>query len=184
MIENIGRKIKTFRNRYGMTIQEMAEQSGVSSSLLSQMERGIGNPTISVLEAVSHVMDCSVADLLAEDVKNSDLVVRHRERKRIYEGQKETAMYGLLSDKVVRGNFDMILIVLPPHSEVDSRLSRHPEEEASFILKGNAVFEFDGEVIPLEEGDTIRVLSNRNHRVLNIQDEECVIICTRNRILS
>lgn len=52
MIENIGRKIKTFRNRYGMTIQEMAEQSGVSSSLLSQMERGIGNPTISVLEAV------------------------------------------------------------------------------------------------------------------------------------
>lgn len=95
MIENIGRKIKTFRKPWRLTIQEMAEQSGVSSSLLSQMERGIGNPTISVLEAVSHVMDCVVADL-SRDVKNSDLVVRHRERKRIYEGEKRPPCMSLI----------------------------------------------------------------------------------------
>lgn len=186
MIEALGKKIKSFRNRYGMTIQEMAEKAHVSNSLLSQMERGKGNPTISVLESIANVMDCSITDLLAEEVKNADLVVRQNQRKKIYHSNSsnDITMYGLLSDKVVRSNFDMILLCLPPHTEVDNQLSRHPEEEASFVLKGQPVFEFDKESITLQEGDTIRVLSNRRHRVRNEQDQECVIICTRNRILN
>lgn len=107
----------------------------------------------------------------------------HHQACRLIPRKKGTA-YNSTALSQNRSNFDMILLCLPPHTEVGNQLSQHPEEEASFVLKGQPAFEFDKESITLQEGDAIRVLSNRRHRVRNEQDQECVIICTRNRILN
>ena len=57
MTENrIGRKINQYRKEKNLTIKEFSELSGISTALVSQLERGIGNPSLSVLRLISRTL--------------------------------------------------------------------------------------------------------------------------------
>ena len=45
----IGKKITAYRRKHSLTIRQLAEETGLSSALLSQLERGMGNPTLYAL---------------------------------------------------------------------------------------------------------------------------------------
>ena len=47
-----------------MSQAELGERSGVAASHLSNIEKGRGNPTLEVMEAIANALDCSVVDLL------------------------------------------------------------------------------------------------------------------------
>ena len=54
MVESrIGRRIRRYRKDKNLTIRQFSEISGVSTALVSQLERGIGNPSLSVLKLIS-----------------------------------------------------------------------------------------------------------------------------------
>ena len=65
MLWSVGQKLANYRAAHDVTIKEMALRTGLSTSLLSQLERGIGNPTISVLAALAEGMGISMADLVS-----------------------------------------------------------------------------------------------------------------------
>ena len=59
MTENrIGKKINQFRKEKKLTIKEFSDLSGISTALVSQLERGIGNPTLSVLRRGTRRFPC------------------------------------------------------------------------------------------------------------------------------
>ena len=66
-----------------MTIKEMAQMTGLSSALLSQLERNIGNPTLSALSAIAHTLNVPLSDLVQERVENKELILRKNERRRV-----------------------------------------------------------------------------------------------------
>ena len=49
----IGKKVSAYRRQHNMTIKDFSEISGVSTALLSQIERDIANPSLSVLSAIA-----------------------------------------------------------------------------------------------------------------------------------
>src|ERR1700749_2844152 len=83
--ERLGRLIRSARGeRY--SLEALAARSGVSAGLLSQIERGIGNPSFQTLLRVAHALDIPVAELLADGAKSrpeSSFVVRSHERRHI-----------------------------------------------------------------------------------------------------
>src|ERR1700748_2596001 len=65
-MSRLGRILRAARgDRY--SLETLAERSGVSTGLLSQIERGIGNPSFQTLLRVAHALDIPVAALLAGD---------------------------------------------------------------------------------------------------------------------
>lgn len=184
MKADIGKKLKGFRRKNELTIQNFSEQTGISTALLSQLERNMGNPTLSVLETIAEAMETSVSDLLEVEIKNKDLVVRREERKLVFDGDHQLAMYNLVSDQTANSALEMMLITLKPFSETGERFIRHTEEECVFVLKGELTFVFqdEQEEILLREGDTIRILSRRSHMVKNMTDQESVFLNVKNKI--
>ncbi|MGE4483806.1 MAG: helix-turn-helix domain-containing protein, partial [Oscillospiraceae bacterium] len=81
--EEMGKKLSRYRNIKGMTIKDMSLKSGLSPALISQLERGIGNPTLSVLNALASAMEISLSLLLLEDMKNESMVFRKSDRRRV-----------------------------------------------------------------------------------------------------
>lgn len=49
----LGQTVLNYRKKKGMTIREFADFAGISTSLISQIERGQANPTLSVLELIA-----------------------------------------------------------------------------------------------------------------------------------
>lgn len=52
----IGEKIAEYRRKNGLTLRDFAKQTNLSTALLSQLERNIGNPTLSILSTLAEAM--------------------------------------------------------------------------------------------------------------------------------
>lgn len=167
MAFHFGKKIIQYRQKNHLTIQELANQTGLSNAVISQIERGLGNPTYSVLQALADEMGISVSSLVREEIQNKDLVLRSEERKVLYDHGKDFVMYGLLTSNPVHNNMDMVCMKLAPHHDTPGGYWIHPEEECLYVMKGGVRVEFEDEMIYLHEGDTIRILPGRKHLLHN-----------------
>lgn len=63
--ENWGRRIRAFRKLKGYTQKGLAEQMGVSVSILGEVERGTRTPTKELLESISTILNVNIEELKA-----------------------------------------------------------------------------------------------------------------------
>lgn len=76
----IGKKIKEFRKKSGMTQGELAEKIGVKNNTVSAYERGIADPPQSKILKLSEVFNCSVDDLFPSTGDNSEWVLEEMKK--------------------------------------------------------------------------------------------------------
>ena len=53
---NVGKRIKSIRKRKGLTLQELAEKSGISATAISAIERNVSSPTVNTLAGIARVV--------------------------------------------------------------------------------------------------------------------------------
>jgi len=63
----ISKRLREYRKEYALSQEQFAEKAGISLPLLSELERGIANPTLQSLEKVACAMALSVAEMLDAD---------------------------------------------------------------------------------------------------------------------
>src|SRR3989454_9014072 len=81
----LGQQVRQLRLERGLTLEEVATRSGCSLGSLSQIERGLGNPSFATLVRISHALRVSVARLveLGQDGQGVvSPVVRKDQRRR------------------------------------------------------------------------------------------------------
>jgi transcriptional regulator with XRE-family HTH domain len=114
-IETLGAFIRTQRRMANLTLREMADLAKVSNPYLSQIERGLHEPSVRVLKAIASALDMSAETLLAQaglledddpadqsNVAGSDTETAIRQDPRLNDDQKEAllAVYrGFLAKK-------------------------------------------------------------------------------------
>ncbi len=182
----IGEKISKFRRERGMTIKEMAQMTGLSSALLSQLERNIGNPTLSALSAIAHTLNVPLSDLVQERVENKELILRKNERRRVAYIKNSEEVYDVLSKETAHSNLELLSMTLEAHCKASSGFNCHPyAEEIALVTSGQACILFleNGQVeeFVLDEGDSIRILPGRYHMTENRSDQETQIIFVKYR---
>ena len=73
----LAKEIKARRKQAGLSQDKLSEEAGVSMAQISEIERGIANPTLSILEKIADYFQISVAELLNEnDVLNNHDVLK------------------------------------------------------------------------------------------------------------
>ena len=68
----ISKRLKDYRKENDLSQEQFAEKAGISLPLLSELERGIANPTLQTLEKIAHAMDLAVAEMLDADCALKD----------------------------------------------------------------------------------------------------------------
>lgn len=63
----VGQRVREFRERKGWSQEELADRSGIHRTYISGVERGIRNPTITILSILGGTLGVEPADLLRED---------------------------------------------------------------------------------------------------------------------
>jgi transcriptional regulator with XRE-family HTH domain len=180
-LRGLGGEIRALRTERGLTLAALAHRMGVSTSLLSQVERGITAPSLEVLWGISRVLDLPVgvffrgdqATAIAEDGPPKAIVVRAGERKTL--GLPNSLTYELLSPDLNR-RIELIWVRFAPGEESPIVPYSHAGEEQMVVVEGVMDFWVDGETFQLQAGDAITIDSALPHRALNPSDAPALLI--------
>jgi transcriptional regulator with XRE-family HTH domain len=177
-VERLGRLIRLARGeRY--SLEALAARSGVSAGLLSQIERGIGNPSYQTLLRVAHALDIPVAQLLAGGAQSkpeSSFVVRAHERRHIT-WPKEGISWQILSVPGQR-EFTAMLGRIPPRFRETAFFNpRHYRGMIwSHVLAGEVTVRIDNLELVASTGDSYSGAHEQIHSVHNETDEDAIVL--------
>ncbi|MFD4249598.1 helix-turn-helix domain-containing protein [Amycolatopsis thermoflava] len=151
-LDALGRRIQTARTGRGMTLQGLADRSGVSVSMLSAVERGSKAPTVVVLDRIAEGLGLPLTDLLTEPPR---MVVRRAADQDVVDepgGWQRT----ILTPVVPGVNFEWIRSTLPAGCEAGT----YPpyaagSHEFIYVQSGVLTLTIDEDTLELEEGDSL-----------------------------
>lgn len=167
-----GTKIRDLRTAQNLSLKALAEKSGVSVSMISQIERRTTDPTLTTLYKLCKGLDVSISSLLEND-EQSTHIIRKEERKTLTFPLSHSK-YQLLTP-ITEGTIEMIMIHLEPGKE-NQQLIEHSGEECGLILKGQMTVVLGNNEYILNEGDSIRFKSTIPHRFFNHSNETTVSV--------
>jgi XRE family transcriptional regulator, regulator of sulfur utilization len=171
----VGPRIRALREAMGLSLRDLAERSGVSAPMLSQVERGETSPTLSVASRIAAGLELSLSQLLRLDEAEGVTLVQRRDRRpggarargHSYElvtpplpGQRaEVAIHTLAPGAVTGGPGD------PPMHEPGSR-------ETAVVMSGRLRLVCAGSGYHLDEGDSVTFDADLPHHFENPGTEE------------
>lgn len=167
LIFTIGQKIRALRNSKGMTLGDLANQVKVSPSLISQLERGGVNPSISLLKSISDFLGVPLPTLLEDEeakAEGSSQMMTAKERKVLtIEGGVQITLLSRNLDL----NCEFIYNEWPPGSSTGREKYVHEGVECGLLLEGEVEVELEDRMYHLKPGDSITFRSDIPHRLNN-----------------
>ncbi len=165
-------RLRTRRKEVGLTMQQVADQAGLSVGFISQIERGITTPSLSSLVAVSRVLGLHVSEFLSQPRVDTPQT-RHDERP-VYAISESSVTYERISSSFPGSILRSVIIHEPPGYRAEP--IAHEGEEMLFVLEGTITVEVDGERTVLETGDSIHYPSTKIHTTWNHSDTPATIL--------
>lgn len=175
----IGKKIIIFRNSNKLTIRDFSNMTGLSTSLISQLERGMGNPSLSALEAIADALGIPMFALFTGEIDNSTLILRKKDRKKVFDSDNKHILYDILTPSPIKSSLDLLIMNLKPKSETAGDFTSHAVEEIAFVLEGEVFILLEDDKFLLHEGDSARILPTMRHKFVNETDNEIKVLFVR-----
>ena len=174
---SVGADLRALRKGRGLTLTELAVRLGRSVGWLSQVERGMSEPSISDLRNLSEVFDVSVSFFFANEDAPEDergTVVRADSRRTL--GDPANGLTEELLSPDLGGEFEMLRSVFAAGAELPDFQTRDTEE-AGYLVSGVLDLWVGERLFRLEPGDSFR-FSREPYRWRNPGIEEAVVIWT------
>lgn len=173
-MEDIHNRIKALRVERSLTLKEMSDQTGLSLSFLSQIERGASSLSISSLKKISDALGIHINYFFQEEEETQHFVVRSDEHHP-FTTTKGSQIYTRLTGKFINRRLEPLKVTLPPRMHEEHSYS-HSGEEFYYVLQGEVIFYLNNEKHHLFEGDTIHFPSSMIHQWENPLDVESIVI--------
>lgn len=165
-------RLRARRKEIGLTMQQVADQAGLSVGFISQIERGITTPSLSSLISVSRVLGISVSEFLDRPKLNTPRT-RHDKRP-VFAISENTVSYERISSSFPGSVLRSVIIHEPPGHRGEP--IAHEGEEMLFVLEGTITVEVDGERSVLETGDSIHFPSMKTHSTWNHSEKPATFL--------
>lgn len=174
----IGRKLRLRRKIRGLPLQRVAERSGISIGLLSEIERGLSMPTQQTLRQICRSLEMPMAWLFdgqADGEDGNGPIVRAAARRRLEFAANGMAKELMTPDSVPA--IQMMRIVIRPGGGSGPLGADAPEgAKCGTVLSGRFGLAIDGQEHELGEGDSFAFDSRAPHRFWCIGDRPCEVL--------
>jgi transcriptional regulator with XRE-family HTH domain len=179
---DLGARLRAARLQRGMTLRSVAQALGVSASLISQVETGKTQPSVSTLYAlVNHLgvsMDELVGVVAQRDVQHAPPDAEPAMLPAVQRGADNPVLEmenGVRWERLAAGGegpVDPLLVSYEPGacSSIEGRLMRHAGVEYALVLEGELTLQLDFDTHVLGPGDSLHFDSVRPHMYTNNGD--------------
>jgi len=167
VIAGIGEKIRLLRQAQGLSLDKLADRSGVSAAAIHKIERNAMVPTITILMKLARALDRSVSYLVEEEPDEPPvaILVPANSRETLFASRQGVHMENIAGPF---GRFALAgaLVTIDPGQDSGKAALAHPGEELVHLLSGSLEFEMDG-TYHLRQGDSLHLRTDRPHRWRN-----------------
>lgn len=179
--KTVGKNIKATREHKKITLDAAAKLTGVSRSMLAQIEKGEVNPTISTLWKIANGYKVSFTSLLNNNT--SSLLIKAEEVVPLIEDDGRyinRPAFPFQEDK----QFETYLIEIREDGFLQAQPHLEGAEEYITVFAGSAEITADHEIFRLQRGDSLRFKADVPHSYRNIGPDTVylsMIICYSNK---
>ena len=167
--KRIGANLKQLRTERNLTLGQMSGLAGISKAMLSEMEKGMGNPTINTIWKIANGLKVPYTRLL-EGSEPGPTLVRREELSPQTEGNGHYRVYCYFQGGPER-SFELFYMELDPHTANTSPGHLAQAQEYITVLEGELTVETGGKSYRLGPGDALGFDSTADHTYRNAGDE-------------
>jgi XRE family transcriptional regulator, regulator of sulfur utilization len=169
----IGARIRALRDAMGLSLRDLAERSGVSAPMLSQVERGETSPTLAVAAKIAAGLELTLSQLLRLDEGSHAVISREGRRRRYKHGPHQ---YEELTPPLPGQRADVSLHRLAPAGSTggpgDPPIHEPGSRETAVVLEGELTLVLDGGRHELRSGDSVTFDADLPHHFENNGGDE------------
>jgi transcriptional regulator with XRE-family HTH domain len=162
----LGSRIRSLRDEKGLPLRVVAESAHVSESFLSQVERGVANPSVASLRRIAEALGESIGSFFEGPNHGGGRVVRAADRRRLIHPRRQWEDV-LLTPRESRRLQVILSTIEPGAGSGEEPYSHDSDEECVIVLSGDLNFWVDDEPYELHEGDSLLFESRLPHRNVN-----------------
>lgn len=172
----VGLRLKTLREKLGLSQRTLARMAGVPSSTISLIESARTNPSVGSLKRILDAAGSSLADFFSFDLKLEDKVFfAAHELSEISRGEVSYRQVGL-----GKSALQILYERYRPGADSGRVLLTHEGEEGAIIIQGELLVTVGDQTRTLKAGDAYLFPSTLPHRFRNTGDIDCIVVsaCT------
>lgn len=164
--DRLAKRLKESRKNKGLSLEATAKLSGVSRSMLSQIERGESSPTVATLWNLTRALQVDFAGLLDDEKPNLAIKeIMRDERTPTIDSQGEGCRIRILSPANQVGQLEIYEISFTAQGKLVSEPHSAGCEEHLTVQEGTISVSVDDNIVHLNQGDTIRYAADRPHAI-------------------
>lgn len=171
---HLGDRVRLLRSQRGWSLEELATASGVSRSMLSQVERNETNPTVVVALAIAKALGVSLDDLAAPGDSSPMEVIRGDDSQYVYRSD-ESCRIRTLSPLSAQRELEFYEIELPRGGELRSAPHFGGTQEFLTVHHGAVQVESGDHATMLSAGDSVAYPADVPHAILNVGEETALV---------
>ena len=171
----IAENLQYHRMRQNMSIGQLAERTGLSKAVLSQMEKGNANPTINTIWKIATALHVPYSAILepqrvaAEKISRSDLTAQPDE-----DGHYRISCY---YPSTSTRDFEWFLLELDPHTSHTTEGHTENSQEYVLVKSGELAIQVADQTFGLTEGDALYFDASVKHTYRNDGGEVAQAYC-------
>ena len=174
--------IRNIRKEKSMTLKQLADKTGCTIGYLSQIERGMKEPSLEVLRKIAFALELDITDLLSERGKSGQRgyeIVHKTEREKLFIEELELTYEMLTRTDVVvgqRNGIKAMTCILKPKTAGTGEAVSHNTAEFVYVLQGSMLCRLEEEQFRLDAGDSLLIPPGALHAFRNVSEEDTEIL--------
>jgi transcriptional regulator with XRE-family HTH domain len=154
--QRLGETVRLLRQRAGLSIQDVASRTGLSTGMISQLERARAMPSVRTLRLLSVALKVPISYFFeaSEPAEPQNYIVRKNKRRLL-----RLTPSGIVKEALTpagKGQLELYELTLNPGGSSGADFFRHTGEKAGYILSGSLRLWLDHQAHMLEAGDSFR----------------------------
>lgn len=165
--------LRAVRRQRGLTLEQLAGQTGLTKSYLSKIERRQSTPSIAVALRVARALDVDVGRLFSDDAATEKITVDRAPRGGGDGGERYRVLASSLLGKTMSP-----FVVRPTANPADDPHPEHAGQEFVFVHAGRVELEYGDQIVTLRAGDSAYFDASVSHklRAVGARAAEVVVV--------
>lgn len=167
--------LRAVRRQRGLTLERLAEQTGLTKSYLSKIERGHSTPSIAVALKVARALDVDVGRLFSDEASAEKITIDRAAGADAGQNRYRALAPGML------GKSMSPFVVRPSGAHTDLPHAEHTGQEFVFVHAGTVKLDYGDQTITLDTGDSAYFDASVSHKLRTVGTGAAeVVVVTQN----
>ena len=170
---NVGQRLRSLRERQGLSLRGLAEQCGLSVNAISLIERGETSPTVSSLHQLATAMGIPITSFFEDEQDEAIVFTRPSTRLR---SEASGVVLESLGIGLRQQQLEPFLITVAPGAGNLDQAITHAGEELVYCLTGQIEYQVGDRLFLLEAGSSLLFEASLPHRFHNPGEQRAQLI--------